>query len=45
MVNFKQKNKGNESSGMREEMLKNLARAFDAYQELLSNLKEGTKVR
>jgi programmed cell death 6-interacting protein len=41
---FQSEKQGNESSGMREEMLKNLARAYDAYQELLSNLKEGTKV-
>ena len=41
---FQNEKQGNESSAMREEMLKNLARAYDAYQELLSNLKEGTKV-
>ena len=41
---FQSEKQGNESSAMREEMLKNLARAYDAYQELLSNLKEGTKV-
>jgi programmed cell death 6-interacting protein len=41
---FQNEKQGNESSVMREEMLKNLARAYDAYQELLSNLKEGTKV-
>ena len=41
---FQSEKQGNESSEMREEMLKNLARAYDTYQELLSNLKEGTKV-
>ena len=41
---FQNEKQGNESSVIREEMLKNLARAYDAYQELLSNLKEGTKV-
>ncbi|CAF3718100.1 unnamed protein product [Adineta steineri] len=40
---FLNEKQGNESSGMRDEMLKNLARAYDVYQELLSNLKEGTK--
>ncbi|CAF2465884.1 unnamed protein product [Rotaria sp. Silwood2] len=40
---FQSEKQGNESSEMREEMLKNLARAYDAYQELLNNLKEGTK--
>jgi programmed cell death 6-interacting protein len=43
-LQFQNEKQGNESSGMRDEMLKNLARAFDAYQEILSNLKEGTKV-
>ena len=42
---FQNEKQGNESSTIREEMLKNLARAYDAYQELLNNLKEGTKVR
>jgi programmed cell death 6-interacting protein len=41
---FQNEKQGNASSEMREEMLKNLARAYDAFQELLSNLKEGTKV-
>ena len=41
---FQNEKQGNESSAIREEMLKNLARAYDAFQELLSNLKEGTKV-
>ena len=41
---FLSEKQGNESSGMRDEMLKNLARAYDAYQEILSNLKEGNKV-
>lgn len=41
---FQNEKQGNESSAMREEMLKNLARAYDAYQELSNNLKEGTKV-
>jgi hypothetical protein len=41
---FQSEKHGNESSGMRDEMLKNLARAYDAFQELLSNLKEGNKV-
>ena len=41
---FQQEKQGNSSSEIREEMLKNLARAYDAFQELLSNLKEGTKV-
>ncbi|CAF3344371.1 unnamed protein product [Rotaria sp. Silwood1] len=40
---FQNEKQGNESSEIREEMLKNLARAYDAYQELLNNLKEGTK--
>lgn len=43
-LQFQNEKQGNASSEMREEMLKNLARAYDAYQELLSNLKEGTKV-
>lgn len=42
---FQNDKQGNESSTIREEMLKNLARAYDAYQELLNNLKEGSKVR
>ena len=42
---FQSEKHGNNSSSMRDEMLKNLARAYDAYQELLNNLKEGTKVR
>jgi len=41
---FQNEKQGNASSEMREEMLKNLARAYDAFQELLSNLREGTKV-
>ena len=41
---FQSEKQGNSSSEMREEMMKNLARAYDAFQELLSNLKEGTKV-
>lgn len=41
---FLTEKQGNSSSGMRDEMLKNLARAYDAYQELQNNLKEGTKV-
>ncbi|CAF0814582.1 unnamed protein product [Didymodactylos carnosus] len=40
---FNNEKQGNETSQLREEMLKNLARAYDAYQELLNNLKEGTK--
>ncbi|CAF2574960.1 unnamed protein product [Rotaria sp. Silwood2] len=40
---FQNEKQGNASSEMREEMLKNLARAYDAFQELLSNLREGTK--
>ncbi|CAF3634704.1 unnamed protein product [Rotaria sordida] len=40
---FQNEKQGNASTEMREEMLKNLARAYDAYQELLNNLKEGTK--
>ncbi|CAF2989241.1 unnamed protein product [Rotaria socialis] len=40
---FQNEKQGNETSAMRDEMLKNLARAYDAYQELLNNLKEGTK--
>ncbi|CAF0836314.1 unnamed protein product [Didymodactylos carnosus] len=40
---FQNEKQGNETSQLREEMLKNLARAYDAYQELLNNLKEGTK--
>jgi hypothetical protein len=43
-LQFQNEKQGNESSEIREEMLKNLARAYDAYQELLSNLKEGNKV-
>ena len=43
-LQFQNEKQGNSSSEMREEMLKNLARAYDAYQELVSNLKEGTKV-
>jgi programmed cell death 6-interacting protein len=42
-LQFHNEKQGNSSSEMREEMLKNLARAYDAYQELVSNLKEGTK--
>lgn len=42
---FQNEKQGNATSEMREEMLKNLARAYDAHQELLNNLKEGTKVR
>jgi programmed cell death 6-interacting protein len=42
---FQSEKQGNASSGMRDEMLKNLARAYDAFQELLSNLREGNKVR
>ena len=34
----------NESSKIREEMLKNLAQAYDGYIELYSNLEEGNKV-
>lgn len=34
----------NETSKMREEMLKNLAKASDSYNELHSHLEEGTKV-
>ena len=34
----------NESSKIREEMLKNLAQAFDGYNELFNNLEEGNKV-
>lgn len=41
---FQNEKQGNESSVIRDEMLKNMARAYDAYQELLGNLKEGTKV-
>ncbi len=41
---FQNEKQGNSSTEIREEMLKNLARAYDAYQELLNNLKEGTKV-
>jgi programmed cell death 6-interacting protein len=40
---FQSEKQGNASSGMRDEMLKNLARAYDAFQELLSNLREGNK--
>ncbi|CAF3408926.1 unnamed protein product [Rotaria socialis] len=40
---FQNEKQGNASSEMREEILKNLARAYDAFQELLNNLKEGTK--
>ncbi|CAM4785376.1 unnamed protein product [Rotaria magnacalcarata] len=39
---FQNEKQGNASSEMREEILKNLARAYDAFQELLNNLKEGT---
>ena len=42
---FQNEKQGNASSAMREEMLKNLARAYDAFQELMSNLREGNKVR
>lgn len=42
---FQSEKQGTSTSEMREEMLKNLARAYDAYKELLNNLKEGTKVR
>ena len=41
---FQNEKQGNASSAMREEMLKNLARAYDAFQELMSNLREGNKV-
>jgi programmed cell death 6-interacting protein len=41
---FQNEKQGNATSEMREEMLKNLARAYDAFQELLSNLREGNKV-
>lgn len=41
---FQTEKQGNSSSEFREEMLKNLARAYDAYQELLNNLREGNKV-
>ena len=41
---FQSEKQGNSSSELREEMMKNLARAYDAFQELLSNLKEGSKV-
>ena len=41
---FQSEKQGNAPSERREEMLKNLVRAYDAFQELLSNLKEGTKV-
>jgi hypothetical protein len=34
----------NETSKIREEMLKNLATASDSFRELLSHLEEGTKV-
>ncbi|CAF1104046.1 unnamed protein product [Rotaria sordida] len=40
---FQNEKQGNASSEMREEMLKKLARAYDAFQELLSNLREGSK--
>lgn len=41
---FQSESQGNSTSAMREEMMKNLARAYDVFQELLSNLREGTKV-
>ena len=41
---FQTEKQGNASSGMRDEMLKNLARAYDAFQELRNNLREGNKV-
>jgi len=41
---FQNEKQGNASSEIREEMMKNLARAYDAFQELLNNLREGSKV-
>lgn len=41
---FLDETKGNRSSAMRDEMLRNLASAYDTYQELSSNLREGSKV-
>lgn len=41
---FEQESAGAGASA-REEMLKNLAGAYDVFQELLANLTEGTKVR
>ena len=34
-----------QGGGARDEMLKKLAAGFDAFQELMANLTEGTKVR
>lgn len=42
---FQNEKQGNVSSELREEMLKKLARAYDAFQELRNNLREGNKVR
>lgn len=41
---FSKMKQSNNESNLREEVLKNLAVANDNFVELLSNLKEGTKV-
>ncbi len=42
---FVAENQSGTKAGEREQMLKELAQAYDAYIELVANLKEGTKVR
>lgn len=42
---FSKMKQSNNEANLREEVLKNLAAAYDNFVELVANLKEGTKVR
>lgn len=41
---FSKMKQSNNEANLREEVLKNLAAAYDSFVELVANLKEGTKV-